>query len=1279
MEHSASPDDEELELALLRLADDTLEIQHVLMQFPVLLSDRCDAVMDEIIKRAESTQETQLVAVYQSRRLVLRQIRESLSLSGIPSAFHGDVFAADTRARRAAASNDLKDLTTAANSWIELLARADLKDMPPAFIGQVLGSTAQSLLARFRISQDLSDIDHAISLWETHTTVKGIDPETIPTAFNNVGRAYLDRYAKSNEAGDLDGAASAFGEALHRSGLDHELRPLMLQGLGESLLFRNLYIGRIDEVRVALKAYDEASPQFEGGWAAFLPQIERVATIFFDRAKQEDSAQMLDCAIEVSVRLVEHSRVTEAPYPERLAGLARAFYERAARLGDVSDLDSSISHWARVHELAVDRNPAVTWLDGYALALRLRFTWQGSAQDLTDAIALWERAVETVEEADTALPAVLGNLSGALRERYATLGNDADLLTGAQYAERALSLVQDDAETTVSLLGQHAAILQDRYTRFGEPGDLEVAITDLVRARAIAGESQPLFAEVLHSLGLAYRLRYLRAGTLGDLESALSVFVDAIQSTPANATQRLARYQGDLALALVERFRHAHQASDLDQAIELFDSALAQLPAHAPQRAAILSNQGMAYGNRHKHVSHQVEDLQRAAEAFQQAVEAAPESSVERLAFLNNLAVQTHELYLMTGDVEQLGRALAAVQEAVDQAPVTLPARPIYLATLGVILREKFGKEQRLKDRDATVAAYREGASSGLQLNLELAMGNARNWLNWAFERSAWDEVTEAYGLLRRAVEQLIQGQVLRRTKEVWLSEIQGLTARAAYAFAILGKGEEAVETLEEGQARLVSEKLAFSRVSLESLQGTSHQDLLDRFRETVEDWEAAQRSDPDKLPGLHSQLSELTAAIRAIPGHEDFLRPSGMHEVARATTDQRILVYLAATSAGGVALLVESVSVRVTVRVITLPQLTTEAIDSRVRGTQASPGYLTAYHNWLATPQDAEARQAWLDALDALGGWLGRTVLGAIAEILPTGAQVTFIPAGALALLPLHVAWTQTESDGLRRYLTDHTAISYAPNARTLVVAADRWDETGGSGLPETLVAVHSTHNPEAEDLQGAPLEVDAVLTHFSRSRVFEGKQATRENVLEALNTCAVAHFACHGRADLKVPLASGLLMADGQWLTVADLMKAHPPELKFAVLSACETAMPGTQLPDEAVGLPGGLLAVGACGVVASLWSVSDASTMLLMTRFYDNWFAQELAPAEALFRAQAWLRDSTNEALLVYLREAVEGGFATERAYQLLRMALGFQPKQRKAFAHPFYWGAFCYVGT
>lgn len=73
-----------------------------------------------------------------------------------------------------------------------------------------------------------------------------------------------------------------------------------------------------------------------------------------------------------------------------------------------------------------------------------------------------------------------------------------------------------------------------------------------------------------------------------------------------------------------------------------------------------------------------------------------------------------------------------------------------------------------------------------------------------------------------------------------------------------------------------------------------------------------------------------------------------------------------------------------------------------------------------------------------------------------------------------------------------------------------------------------------------------------------------------------------------------------------------------QIPVIPACQTAL-GEQIRGEGVvGLTRAFFCAGARSVVASLWSVSDASTARLMTRFYVHLRAGR-SKAEALRAAQ------------------------------------------------------------
>ena len=123
------------------------------------------------------------------------------------------------------------------------------------------------------------------------------------------------------------------------------------------------------------------------------------------------------------------------------------------------------------------------------------------------------------------------------------------------------------------------------------------------------------------------------------------------------------------------------------------------------------------------------------------------------------------------------------------------------------------------------------------------------------------------------------------------------------------------------------------------------------------------------------------------------------------------------------------------------------------------------------------------------------------------------------------------------------------------------------------------------------------------------------------------------------------------------------------------------GTKLPDEVVALPTALAQAGFAGVAASLWSVADVSTAMLMERFYRLWRTDGLAPALALREAQRWLRDTTNREKADYFRRDVPA-LSAGRMPEMVAASFFNEATERRPggrdFAHPFWWAAFYLTG-
>ena len=420
----------------------------------------------------------------------------------------------------------------------------------------------------------------------------------------------------------------------------------------------------------------------------------------------------------------------------------------------------------------------------------------------------------------------------------------------------------------------------------------------------------------------------------------------------------------------------------------------------------------------------------------------------------------------------------------------------------------------------------------------------------------------------------------------------------------------------------------------------------------------------------LRQALEDTISQIRQVPSYEDFLTPTKWEDIAIALRWDNPLVYLVTTPNGGMVLTVTVDAIEI----LWLNDLTeTQLID-------------LLNQTWFAAYDQSQTdRQGWYDAINTTTRQLWDVLMGPLVQKLQELEfdHITLIPTGYLSLLPLHAAWTE---DGTRptdrRYTFDDLHITYAPNAKSLTAA----QAIANRVQADSILAIDDPSHglPNISSLPNSEREINCAIATFPQPNVLRHQSATISAVKDGLVGAAIAHFSCHGTANLNEPLNSGLLMSDGL-LTLKDIFALNLAEsggLRLAILSACETGMIGIDNADEAISLPTGLLKAGVAAVIASLWSVSDLSTMMLLTRFYDLWRQDSLEPAAALRAAQQWVRDTTNAEKIAYFKTVLTAqpdiNTAGSTADYLYKQMLLSRPDQRD-FAHPFHWAAFSYVGV
>src|SRR6266702_3879805 len=262
----------------------------------------------------------------------------------------------------------------------------------------------------------------------------------------------------------------------------------------------------------------------------------------------------------------------------------------------------------------------------------------------------------------------------------------------------------------------------------------------------------------------------------------------------------------------------------------------------------------------------------------------------------------------------------------------------------------------------------------------------------------------------------------------------------------------------------------------------------------------------------------------------------------------------------------------------------------------------------------------------------LNRTLLQPLLAWLHKAGvcSLTLVPCGRLAAFPLTGTLLP---DG--HTLVEKLPTSIAPSAHSLL-------HDKQSIAPRTGIYALGNPYPTQQNLRWGEAEAFTLAELGQRLARSAGVrvqwQATRNWLIEALHTGLVVNASCHGIFDTRNFLRSRLILAREEELTLADLLSDQVDlrGLRLLILSACQTAILDLQgARDEVRSLAAGMLQAGAAAILASLWSVDDRATYLLMVRFALEWFPQmhNEPPATALARAQRWLRTVTNRELLLW----------------------------------------------
>ncbi|HEY2380589.1 MAG TPA: CHAT domain-containing tetratricopeptide repeat protein [Terriglobia bacterium] len=267
-------------------------------------------------------------------------------------------------------------------------------------------------------------------------------------------------------------------------------------------------------------------------------------------------------------------------------------------------------------------------------------------------------------------------------------------------------------------------------------------------------------------------------------------------------------------------------------------------------------------------------------------------------------------------------------------------------------------------------------------------------------------------------------------------------------------------------------------------------------------------------------------------------------------------------------------------------------------------------------TSHSAQILEVTTHYLQALHKALVEPLLGEV-----TTPHIVIVPHGFLHHLPFHAFY-----DG-SRYLCDRFEITYAPSASVLRYCIKKTDVADARPL---IVGVADTNAPRVD------FEVSALQNIFPESTVLSGERANREGFSQAAQRASFVHVATHAAYRRDNPMFSSFKLADG-YVTALDLFSMNC-QANLVTLSGCQSGLGQIADSDDLLGLTRGFLYAGARSLLMSLWTVSDESTVTLMSAFYKEW------------------------------RAGATRAKALQNAMQTVRVA----------YPNPFYWAPFVLIG-
>ena len=552
----------------------------------------------------------------------------------------------------------------------------------------------------------------------------------------------------------------------------------------------------------------------------------------------------------------------------------------------------------------------------------------------------------------------------------------------------------------------------------------------------------------------------------------------------------------------------------------------------------------------------------------------------------------------------------------------------------------------------------------------------ARTLATLASRRGDPEVAAAAWATAAEAAAATVELHATREGRLAAIREYGDTFHAAAYSLAGAGRLARAVEIVELGRARELATWLERDLVDIDQLWHADPE-LCERFLGLRQRIDALQHRGAESadivMATAVEALADTVLDIRRLPGLSGFLRRPQLSDLVAAPAGDTVAYPVIAPT--GSCWLVLRARADEPVTCIELPDVTSARVRALFLRRDPSRSEMAGY-------LPAHRRTPVLDAaITEVGALLGPGLLQPLHEhLVGDGAdEVCLVPLGLLGLLPLH-ALTWSDTNGATRCLLDDLVVAYAPSGFARLTCRRRAQQRIAS---RKLVAVGNPL-PHSKPLRHSEREARMVADSMPASEtvLLVREAATKQAIVDALPGATHVHLACHGSAALTPQaLDAALSLAHHELLSAAEILAVEVGAARLIVASACQSGViADLRAADEALALSHVFIAAGAAGVIASLWSVADYATALLMTCFYERLADAPGEPARALRAAELWLRDLRHEDERAYLARHpdLRDHQAEHDAARSARATLPPGSNDRR-FSAPTLWAGFVFSGA